>query len=89
MANAFMINEKDSIATVTEAVGSGETVHVAMDGKVTDITALDPIPKYHKIAVCPVKKGDNVYKYGEVIGHATQDIRVGNHVHVQNLTDKE
>ena len=39
----------------------------------------------HKIALCDISKGENVIKYGFPIGHATQDIKKGEAVHVHNL----
>ena len=39
----------------------------------------------HKYAIRDIKKGDNVIKYGYPIGHATQDIKKGEHVHTHNL----
>ena len=39
----------------------------------------------HKYAVRPIKKGDKVIKYGQVIGIATEDIGVGGHVHSHNM----
>ena len=39
----------------------------------------------HKYALVPIKKGENVIKYGSPIGHATADIEVGEHVHTHNL----
>ena len=39
----------------------------------------------HKYALKDIKKGENVIKYGSPIGHATQDISKGEHVHVHNL----
>ena len=39
----------------------------------------------HKYARVPIKAGDAVIKYGEVIGIATADIAVGEHVHTHNL----
>ncbi len=39
----------------------------------------------HKYAICPIKKGENVIKYGNPIGHATCDIAPGEHVHTHNL----
>ncbi|MBQ8894643.1 MAG: altronate dehydratase [Clostridia bacterium] len=39
----------------------------------------------HKYAIKPLKKGKNVIKYGNPIGHATADIAVGEHVHTHNL----
>ena len=38
----------------------------------------------HKYALYPIKKGENVIKYGSPIGHATEDISVGDHVHTHN-----
>lgn len=39
----------------------------------------------HKYALCDIKKGDNIIKYGQPIGHATCDIAKGEHVHSHNL----
>ena len=39
----------------------------------------------HKIAVKDIKKDEIITKYGEEIGIATADIKVGEYVHVHNL----
>ena len=39
----------------------------------------------HKYAVCDIKAGENVIKYGQPIGHAACDIKKGEHVHSHNL----
>ena len=39
----------------------------------------------HKYALCYIKKGDNIIKYGNPIGHATEDIKKGDHVHSHNM----
>lgn len=39
----------------------------------------------HKIAIRPIKKGEAVYKYGQIIGFATTDIAPGEQVHVHNV----
>lgn len=39
----------------------------------------------HKIALSDIKKGENVIKYGYPIGHATEDIAAGEHVHTHNV----
>lgn len=39
----------------------------------------------HKYALFDIKKGENVIKYGMPIGHATEDIKMGEHVHTHNL----
>ena len=39
----------------------------------------------HKYAVCHIKKGENIIKYGFPIGYALADIEKGEHVHTHNL----
>ncbi len=39
----------------------------------------------HKYAIRDIKCGENVIKYGNPIGHATEDIKKGEHVHTHNL----
>lgn len=39
----------------------------------------------HKLALCDIKSGEKVVKYGFPIGVASQDIKKGEHVHTHNL----
>ena len=39
----------------------------------------------HKYAVRDIKRGENIIKYGQPIGHALTDIKKGEHVHSHNL----
>jgi len=39
----------------------------------------------HKIALCDIKEGENIIKYGCPIGHATCDIKAGEAVHTHNV----
>ena len=39
----------------------------------------------HKYAVRDIKKGEDIIKYGYPIGHATCDIKAGEHIHSHNL----
>ena len=39
----------------------------------------------HKYALCDIKAGENIIKYGNPIGHATEDIKAGEHVHTHNV----
>ena len=39
----------------------------------------------HKYAARDIKAGEDVIKYGNPIGHATEDIKKGEHVHTHNL----
>jgi len=40
----------------------------------------------HKLALRPIPRGQPVYKYGQIIGFASQDIAPGDHVHVHNVS---
>ena len=39
----------------------------------------------HKFALRDITCGENIVKYGSVIGHATADIKIGDKVHVHNI----
>ena len=54
-----------------------------------DIRQLSYIPAGHKIALAPIRVGDAVLRYGEIIGFALQDIAPGEHVHEHNLGFEE
>jgi len=43
------------------------------------------VPRGHKIATRVVEAGQNLIRYGQIIGQATRDIAPGDHVHVHNL----
>ncbi|MEP4031008.1 altronate dehydratase family protein [Roseibium polysiphoniae] len=43
------------------------------------------IPAGHKVAARPIATGDAVRKYGQIIGQATAEIEVGEHVHSHNV----
>jgi altronate hydrolase len=39
----------------------------------------------HKIALRHINEGEAIYKYGQIIGFASEEILVGGHVHVHNV----
>ena len=87
MINSFILHSNDTVAIVNKPISKGENVVYIFDDKEITIEAMEDIPRYHKIAIKRVKKGNRVLKYGEVIGYATTDIEIGYHVHTQNLSD--
>jgi altronate hydrolase len=79
---AVQLRPQDNVAVMAR--------NVAAD---TDIEFLDRRLKLntamrlgHKLALQPIKKGEAVYKYGQVIGFASKDIAAGEHVHVHNVS---
>jgi altronate hydrolase len=52
----------------------------------TTVTLAQRVGLGHKFAVRPIRKGEAVSKYGQVIGFASTDIPAGAHVHVHNVS---
>jgi altronate dehydratase len=84
---AIQIDEKDNVATTTSEVKAGEQLEViSPDGKVIlKPEVAETIPFGHKLAIKPIKKGENIVKYGEVIGVATQPVKAGAWVNTHNV----
>ena len=47
------------------------------------LVAQSAIPSGHKIALTEITSGEEIIKYGRVIGLVTQDIQRGEHVHMK------
>lgn len=87
MKRALMMNSKDNVATALEKLEGGVPARVILPSQETfkELTPEKAIPSGHKLAVKGIMKGDQVLKYGQVIGTATRDIGPGDHVHVHNV----
>ena len=75
----------DNVGTVTEETVSGTDLMGIVEGNTLNIHVLEKIPFGHKVAIKDISKNEKIIKYGEVIGAATEDIKVGQYVHVHNL----
>lgn len=78
---AFVIDPRDNAATALTAISPG-TVRLLGDAAEEAVTAVEDIPKGHKIALSDLAPGDAVVKYGVVIGRATAAIPRGSWVHL-------
>ena len=80
--SAIIIHPKDTVACLLQNQHAGETVTLE-----TGFLVLlkSDIPMGHKVALRSISKGNPVTKYGAVIGHASEDILAGEHVHLHNL----
>ena len=86
---ALQIHERDNVAVALSRITKGQTVEVTgPTGDVFTITAESDIPFCFKIALADLAQGETVLKYGESIGEATQPIRRGVLVHVDNIRGK-
>ena len=81
MERIIKINENDTVAVATTQLACGEWVRIGTEL----LQVKETIPAGHKIALCDIKEGIAVVKYGSSIGYATQDIERGTWVHTHNL----
>lgn len=82
---AVVAHIKDNVATVVTDLKSDQEVIVDVHGEHLKIRLVDNIPFGHKFAIEDIKRGEEIIKYGAVIGRATQDISIGEHVHIHNI----
>lgn len=77
MKKCVVINEKDNVAVALVKLLKGE--------ELCGTVLLEDIERGHKFALRPIKAGEKIIKYGEVIGSAKCDISQGEHVHTNNM----
>lgn len=78
---ALLMAERDTVVTALDDLEVGAELPREDD---ETVVLSEDVPFGHKIAFTPIETGDSVYKYGEVIGKATQDIDPGEWVHTHN-----
>lgn len=79
---AFVISQKDNVATALSAIVPGKT---ELYGDLTGdscMEAVEEICKGHKIALRDIEPGEDIIKYGVRIGRSTQFIKKGSWVHL-------
>jgi altronate dehydratase small subunit len=84
----LMMKPIDKVAVALTTIDKGAVVEVRCQEKQFTIELKSTIEFGHKFAVVSIQKGEDILKYGEVIGAALQNIEVGEHVHVHNLEGK-
>src|SRR5262249_2554741 len=78
---AVHLRPEDNVAVAARHLAPGTELRI--DGHA--VTLPTRVGMGHKVALRPIKKGEAVYKYGQIIGFASADIAAGEHVHVHNL----
>lgn len=81
MSKFIKINASDNVAVAVAPLAQGELVTLDQQ----TIKLKNNIPQAHKFSLATISQGTDVIKYGSSIGHATQQIEVGEHVHSHNL----
>lgn len=83
--DAIMIKEQDNVATALRDIKPNEEITVGMGDEAKPFVVQEFVSYGHKFSVKDIALGDNILKYGEVIGRATKDIRAGTHAHIHNI----
>ncbi len=86
--NAIIANAKDNVATLVQELKCGESLKIKDYNKGDNIKIIKDTPCFHKVALVDIQKGEEVIKYGEVIGAALGVIKKGDYVHVHNVESK-
>ena len=82
MFNLIKLNAIDNVAVAPMNIPLGSII-------TSELTSETNIPFGHKISIKNINKGDLVYKYGQIIGIASEKINKGSHVHSHNLVFHE
>ncbi len=85
IASVVVITGQDNVATATRNISAGEKVRVSVGNRIDELSVREDIKFLHKFAIKDIKQGEKVLKYGGVIGEATRDIALGEHVHTHNV----
>src|SRR5207253_10422809 len=79
---AVHLRPEDNVAIAARNLQPGQEIQC--NGRT--LTLAGRVGLGHKLALRDIKKGEAIYKYGQIIGFAGQDISAGSHVHVHNVS---
>jgi len=77
----LILNENDNIAVCLVDMEVGEVIRQ----DALNLTIQNRIPRGHKVATKAIAKDEGIIKYGERMGHATSEIKIGEHVHTHTV----
>jgi altronate dehydratase small subunit len=84
----ILLHKEDNTVTALVDLKKDEGLVIDSGASEEQIILRQNIPYAHKFARVFIPRGEDVKKYGEVIGVATADIHPGDHVHVHNVDSK-
>ena len=82
---AIHLHSSDNIAVARVPLSPGQTLRVAGETVIVE----DSIPAGHKLAICAIAGGENILRYGQIMGRARIRIGSGRHVHTHNVAFEE
>ena len=82
MFNIIKLNEKDNIGIAPMDIPENVDLNIGIKSKTK-------VPYGHKISTKNIKKGEFIFRYGQIIGISLTNIMQGEHVHSHNLSFSE
>lgn len=83
----IQIHPDDTVAVATAPIAACEEAELRLArGGSASIRVLEAIGQGHKVAITDLSAGQDVVKYGQVIGHMTCDVPTGGWVHTHSMT---
>lgn len=83
--DAILLHPRDNVATAVQDLQAGQEAIVRLGQELRNIILAEDIPYGHKLTVRDIQQGEEILKYGEVIGRAVAPIKTGCHAHVHNI----
>lgn len=80
MSKVIRLHPRDNVAMALNPLVKGQLV--PFEGDMLEVQS--DIPSLHKLAVESILAGQEIVKYGQVIGHAGEDVALGDYVHSHN-----
>jgi altronate dehydratase len=83
--NIVVLAEGDNVGVAVREIASRDAARSAAG---ESVTAEEPIPLGHKIALRAISRGETIVRLGVPVGIATCDIAAGRLVHVHNVASQ-
>lgn len=83
--NGLLMDLKDNVVTCVAEVPKGSEVIYRKGKEICTITAEETIPYCHKIALVDFETGEEVMKYGELIGKTSRPVKKGYWISHENI----
>ena len=83
---AMLLHPDDNSAVAVEDISKDESVEIVCKGATTKtVNALADVPFGFKISTRDIQEGQNILKYGQVIGMASCNVSEGDRLHIENI----
>jgi altronate hydrolase len=82
---AIHLHPRDNVAIARVALAPGQRVEAGGFA----VTLRDAVPAGHKLALAAIRGGEEIVRYGQVMGRSSCAIEPGQHVHTHNVAFEE